>query len=70
MYHHHPIRGWILLEVSKVSTILQKMIYIAVMKRFIILPIWCVVVGDVNPEEICQIVEKHEANETKSINLR
>ena len=36
MYHHHPIRVDIAGSVE-VSTILQKMIYISVMKRFIIL---------------------------------
>lgn len=65
MYHHHPIRVDIAGSVESIYHITKDDLYLCYETFYHPSNMVLFVVGDVNPEEICQIVEKHEAKRDK-----
>lgn len=65
MYHHHPIRVDIAGSVESIYHITKDDLYRCYETFYHPSNMVLFVVGDVNPEEICQIVEKHEAKRDK-----
>ncbi|TBW71068.1 insulinase family protein, partial [Staphylococcus capitis] len=65
MYHHHPIKVDIAGSVESIYSITKDDLYLCYETFYHPSNMVLFVVGDVNPEEICQIVEKHEAKRDK-----